>query len=366
MESHGKWLGWPELLALVLLAVGFAVPSITRSVLVYSVLNQAYVGVVAALSVWIMLRMNLLSFATPAFMAIGGYTVAIAGQYNITDAFLMTAAAFILPALVAIPLGALVLRLRGTYFVLVTFVLSQIMQLLLFETPALTGGSNGIAGIPAVTLFGTDLGSNKQVLQFACGLAILATLITGLLTRYFRQHFAAIEENEILAESLGLVVWRYKAIGFVVAAGVSGLAGYSLVNMLLTAHPSSFDSGTAVDFIAYTIIGGRVSILGPILGTGALVYATNLFGTQGQYAQGLYGILILVVVLVARGGIVGTIQAVTRRLAPTRGSPSWPGSSGPSLTSNVPSSWPDASRPPARHPRSTGGRDASGHDEGAA
>jgi branched-chain amino acid transport system permease protein len=238
--------------------------------------------------------------------------VAIAGQHDITDAFLMTAAAFMLPALVAIPLGALVLRLRGTYFVLVTFVLSQIMQLLLFETPGLTGGSNGIAGVPPVTLFGTEMGSNRQVLEFACGLAILATLITGVLTRWFRQHFAAIEENEILAESLGLVVWRYKALGFVVAAGVAGLAGYSLVNMLLTAHPSSFDSGTAVDFIAYTIIGGRVSILGPVLGTGALVYATNLFGTHGQYAQGLYGVLILVVVLAARGGLVGTIAAVSR------------------------------------------------------
>jgi branched-chain amino acid transport system permease protein len=319
VDQRVQWLGWPEAAALIILALGFAVPEVTHSVLVFSVLNQAYVGIAAALSVWIMLRMNLLSFATPAFMAIGGYTVAIAGEYNITNAFLMTAAAFILPALVAIPLGALVLRLRGTYFVLVTFVLSQIMQLILFLTPDLTGGSNGIAGVAAPNLFGTDLTSNQQVLQFACGLAILATLITGLLTRYYQQHFAAIEENEILAESLGLVVWRYKAIGFVVAAGVAGLAGYSLVNMLLTAHPSSFDSGTAVNFIAYTIIGGRASILGPILGTGALIYATNLFGTQGQYAQGLYGVLILVVVLVARGGIVGTIQAIARAL--------WPGAS---------------------------------------
>jgi branched-chain amino acid transport system permease protein len=248
-------------------------------------------------------------------MAIGGYTVAIAGQYEITDAFLMTAAAFLLPALVAIPLGALVLRLRGTYFVLVTFVLSQIMQLLLFETPGLTGGSNGISGVPPVTLLGTEMGSNRLVLQFACGLAILATLITGVLTRWFRQHFAAIEENEILAESLGLVVWRYKALGFVVSAGIAGLAGYALVNMLLTAHPSSFDSITAVDFIAYTIIGGQLSILGPLLGTGVLVYATNLFGTHGQYAQGLYGVLILVVVLAARGGIVGTIAALWRRVS---------------------------------------------------
>lgn len=307
-------LGWTELAALLVLAGGLVVPMFTRSVLVYSVLNQVFIGVVAAESVWIMLRMNLLSFATPAFMAIGGYTVAIAGQRGVTDAFLMTAAAFILPALVAIPLGALVLRLRGTYFVLVTFVLSQIMQLLLFETPGLTGGSNGIAGVPPVTLFGAELGSNRQVVQFACGLAILATLITGLLTRWFRQHFAAIEENESLAESLGLVVWRYKALGFVAAAGVAGLAGYSLVSMLLTAHPSSFDSATAVDFIAYTIIGGQLSILGPLLGTTALVYATNLFGTHGQYAQGLYGVLILIVVLAARGGIVGTIMAMCGRI----------------------------------------------------
>src|ERR1700749_3823478 len=271
MRPRISLFGWAETVAVLLLAIGFVVPLFTRSVLVYSILNQICIGVIAADSVWIRLRMNLLSFAAPAFMAIGGYTVAIAGEYNITDAFLMIAASFALPALVAIPLGALVLRLRGTYFVLVTFVLSQIMQLLLFETPGLTGGSNGIAGVPPVTLFGTEKGSNRQGLEFACGLAIMATLITGALTRWFRQHFAAIEENEILAESLGLVVWRYKALGFVVAAGLAGLAGYSLVNMLLTAHPSSFDSGTAVNFIAYTIIGGGASRLGPGAGHRGLV-----------------------------------------------------------------------------------------------
>ena len=313
MLPKAKILGWPELSALAIVAVCFVVPLLTNSVLVYSILNQVLVGVIAAQSVWIMLRMNLLTFATPAFMAIGGYTVAILGKYEITDAFLMTGLSFLLPALAAVPLGALVLRLRGTYFVLVTFVLSQIMQLLLFESEALTGGSNGIAGVPAVTLFGTDLMTHRQVVLFACGLAFLATLIAALLTGFFRQHFAAIEENEILAESLGLVVWRYKALGFVVAAGIAGLAGYSLVNMLLTAHPSSFSSESAVDFIAYSIVGGRGTILGPLVGTGLLVYATNMFGTHGQYAQGLYGVLILVVVLAARGGVVGTVQTLLRR-----------------------------------------------------
>lgn len=306
-------LGGAEIAAVLVFVVSFAIPLLTKNVMIYSVLNQILVGIIATFSVWIMLRMNLLSFATPAFMALGGYTVAIAGQYDISDAVVLTLASFAVPALVAIPLGALVLRLRGTYFVLVTFVLAQIMQLLLFVTPKLTGGSNGISGIPPVNLFGMDMMTNQQVLLFACGLALLATLITAALTRYFRHHFAAIEENEILAESLGLVVWRYKALGFVISAGVAGLAGFSLVNMLLTAHPSSFDSIISVDFIAYSIIGGRVSILGPIVGTSLMVYATNLFGTHGQYAQGLYGVLILIVVLVARGGIVGTVTALLHR-----------------------------------------------------
>ncbi|MEJ0019799.1 MAG: branched-chain amino acid ABC transporter permease [Acetobacteraceae bacterium] len=305
--------GAAEIVAVLIFALSFAIPMMTKSILVYSVLNQVLIGVIAALSVWIMLRMNLLTFATPAFMALGGYTVAIAGRYEITDAFLMTVASFLVPALVAVPLGALVLRLRGTYFVLVTFVLSQIMQLVLFQTPALTGGSNGIAGIPPVTLFNLELGTNRAALLFTCFLALLATLITACLTRYFRQHFAAIEENEILSESLGLVVWRYKALGFVVAAGIAGLAGYALVTMLLTAHPSSFDSIIGVNFIAYTIVGGRTSILGPIIGASLLVWATDMFGSHGQYAQGLYGILILIVMLAARGGIVGTVTALFRR-----------------------------------------------------
>ena len=318
LAPRARLLGWADTVTLLAIASGFAIPMLTKSILVYSILNQTLVSVVAAQSVWIMLRMNLLTFATPAFMALGGYTVAIAGRYGINDAFAMTAAAFLVPALVAVPLGALVLRLRGTYFVLVTFVLSQIMQLLLFVTPGLTGGSDGIAGIPAVSLLGTEMMTNRQVLLFACGIALLSTVITVALTRYFRQHFAAIEENEILAESLGLVVWRYKALGFVVAAGVAGLAGYSLVNMLLTAHPSSFDSIIAVNFIAYTIIGGRESILGPVIGSALMIYATDIFGTKGQYAQGLYGALILLVMLVFPGGIVGTIAALVRRVRGTR------------------------------------------------
>lgn len=308
-----------EIASLVALASAFVVPFVSESPLVYSIANQVLIAITAAFSVYIMLRMDLLTFAVPAFMAIGGYTVAIAAlRGGITDTIGLAALAFGVPALIALPLGALVLRLRGVYFVLVTFVLTEIVQLLLFETPAFTGGSNGLVGMPATTLFGLSLADNRAVLLVATGLALAAALITAAISSYFRQHFAAIEENEILAQSLGLVVWRYKAMGFVVAAGLAGLAGFSLVNMLLTAHPTSFSAISSVNYIAYTIIGGRNSMLGPIVGSTLLVWATSIFSMRGEYSQGLFGVLIMVVILLARGGICGTVQSLSLRLPSTR------------------------------------------------
>jgi branched-chain amino acid transport system permease protein len=306
-------LGWAEAASVMIFVLALPLPFLTGSMLVYSIANQILVAVVAAFSVYLMLRMNLLSFATPAFMAIGGYAVAITAGRGMTNVILLTGISILVPAIVALPLGALVLRLRGTYFVLVTFVLTEILQLLLFVTPGLTGGSNGIAGIPAVTLFNITFADNQAVWLLATVFALLAVLATVVVTYYFRPHFAAIEENEILAQSLGLPVWRYKVIGFVVAAGLAGLAGFSLVIMLLTAHPSSFSAMSSVNYIAYTFVGGEGSILGPILGSALLVWAFNLFGGQGQYSQGFYGLLIIAVVMVARGGLVGAFESAFRR-----------------------------------------------------
>ncbi len=130
-----------EIATIVIVALAFAIPFVTANPFLYSTLNLIAVAVTAAFSVYIMLRMDLLTFAVPAFMAIGGYSMAIASlKGGVTDSLVLTALSFIVPAIIALPLGVLVLRLRGVYFVLVTFLLSQIMQLVIFETPDFTGG----------------------------------------------------------------------------------------------------------------------------------------------------------------------------------------------------------------------------------
>jgi branched-chain amino acid transport system permease protein len=106
------------------------------------------------------------------------------------------------------------------------------------------------------------------------------------------------------------VLWHYKSFGFAVAAGVAGLAGFALANMLLTAHPTSFAPLSSVNYVAYVIIGGKSNMLGPVVGAILLVWAGDAFAFRGEYSQLLFGSLIVLVVLVARDGIVGTLQRV--------------------------------------------------------
>lgn len=314
MKSASKDWRAADWISIILLIPFAIVPLVADDFFVFSLANQILIGVTAAFSVYIMLRMDLLSFAVPAFMAIGGYAAAIALKAGITDISLLILLSFFSGALVALPLGVLVLRLRGVYFVLVTFIFTEILQLLIFETPRLTGGSNGISGLPAASFFGISLGSNHMVVLVSVAVAILAAIATLSVTHRFNEEFASIEENETLAQSLGLVIWQYRTIGFVVAGGVASMAGFSLVNMLLTAHPTSFSSFSSIHYIAYVLIGGRRSMLGAVIGACLLVWATNTFSASGEYSAALFGLLLIVVVTVAPSGIVGLLT----RLAGTR------------------------------------------------
>lgn len=312
-----KRIGGAELTAILVMLAMLALPLWINGAALVSMLTMFMIAMMGALSVYIMLRMDLMFFAVPAFMAIGGYTAAIlSARYDITNVFALTTASFLVPFLVAAPIGLLILRMKGVYFVLVTFVLAEIMPLILFETPSLTGGSNGISGLPAVTI-GENfyIETNGAVLSLATCLALLAILITVGVTRRLRNQFDAIRENEVLAQSLGMKPWIYKVVGFCVASGIAGLGGFALVEMLMTAHPSSFSAMSSVNYVAYAIVGGYTSILGPMLGAALLVWATNIFSLHGELSPGMFGILLMFAVIFARNGLVGVIASAWGKIS---------------------------------------------------
>ena len=295
-----------DTVGVVLLLPAAFVPFVTTSPMANSLTYQSAIGISAAMAIYIMLRMGLLSFMVPAFMAVGGYAAAICVKAGATDLLLLVAVAFAVPALIAIPLGVLVLRLKGIYFIFITFLFNEILQLVLFETPSLTGGSNGISDLQPATLLGWDLGSPKLLVCVTVLICLAASLCTLAVTQRLRAEFTSIEENETLTESLGVAVWKYRTIGFVVSGGVAGLAGFALVNMLSTAHPSMFASWSVNSYIAYAFVGGRGTMLGMVVGSVLLIAMTNVFSGYAQLSAGLYGVLLLVVMMALPGGIVGT------------------------------------------------------------
>lgn len=300
-----------DIAGLALLFPLLVTPLVTENPLVHSLTHQVAVGVSATLGIYIMLRLGLLSFMVPAFMAVGGYAAAMLAKAGHPDVFLLLAISALVPMLVAVPLGALVLRLRGIYFIFITFVCNEILQLLLFETPTLTGGSNGIAAVPPAALFGNELGSASQLVLVSVCVCIVAGIVTLAVTHRFRPEFTSIEENETLAESLGIAPWRYRTVGFVASAAVAGIAGFSLVNMLSTAHPSSFSSWSVNNYIAYVFVGGRGTMLGAVVGTLLLVVMSNFFSGYAHLSAGLFGVLLIVVMLAAPEGLVGSSLKLT-------------------------------------------------------
>src|SRR5271165_674541 len=100
------------------------VPLLSTNNLLFSLTNQIVIGVTAAMGVYIMLRMSLLSFTVPSFMAVGGYAAALVATNGLTNLLVLMTVAFIAPMVFAIPIGALVLRLRGVYFIFFTFILN--------------------------------------------------------------------------------------------------------------------------------------------------------------------------------------------------------------------------------------------------
>jgi branched-chain amino acid transport system permease protein len=289
------------------------VPFITKSPLLESLTFQTAVGVSAAMGVYVMLRMGLLSFTVPAFMAMGGYAAAMLAKAGLTNLFLLLAVSFIVPALVALPLGVVVLRLRGVYFIFITLIFNEIVQLVLFETPQWTGGANGIAGVPPASFFGIDLGTPSMLVFVTVLICLIAALCALAVTQRFRAEFTSIEENETLAESLGVAAWKYRTIGFIASAGISGLAGFALVNMLSTAHPSSFASWSVINYIAYAFVGGRSTMLGIVVGSALLILMTNLLSGMAELSAGLFGLLLIAVIMIAQGGIVGTFVRLSER-----------------------------------------------------
>jgi branched-chain amino acid transport system permease protein len=256
---------------------------------------------------------GMMSFGHAAYLGIGGYAVGILAHEGIFSGLVQWPVALAVSALFALVIGALSLRTRGVYFIMITLAFAQ-MAYYVCAGMARYGGDDGLT-IYKRSQFGglLDL-SNKTVFYYVCLVLLYAAicLVWRLVNSRFGMVIQGSRSNDARMRAIGFPTYRYRLVCFVIAGTMCGLAGALLANHTDFVSPSIMYWTRSGDLIVMVVLGGMGSLFGPLIGAVALLILEEVLSGITEYWQIILGPLLLLVVLFARGGIDGLLRTVRR------------------------------------------------------
>lgn len=273
-----------------------------------TVLRDMLVFAMFALSLDLLVgRAGMPSLGHSAFFGAGAYAAGIAGQRLLTDQLPVTlGAAALVAALLALVIGTLVVRSDGIFFLMLTLALAQIVFAIAFQWTAVTGGSNGLAGVNRPTLVGLDFNApDRMYVLVAVAFLLVTALIWGLTRSPYGRALSGVRENERRMRALGYDTTRLKLSAFVVAGAIAGIAGAFHAYSQRFVSPGDVGIGTSVQGFVMVLIGGAGTLLGPALGAGVVLYIQRILSSAIPVAETVLGLVFIAFVLLARQGIVG-------------------------------------------------------------
>lgn len=244
-----------------------------------------------------------ISFGHAGFFGIGSYAGALLMIHNVTVWWLAAIVAGLVTALVALPIGALTLRLRGPYFAITMFGFAELARIVASSWDSLTGGGAGLY-LP----FLDDRTSNF----YAMGLLAVTAIVAGYLIAGsgLGLKLISIREDEVAAQTLGIGTTGYKLAAFVLSAFFPGVAGAVYARQIGYIDPISvFGVIWSVRAVATTMFGGSGTVLGPILGGITLTLLAEWAWAQNPFAyQVVFGGLVVLVLLFMPGGVMRLLE----------------------------------------------------------
>lgn len=259
-----------------------------------------------------------LSLAQGAFFGLGAYATALlATRWG--WGFLATFPASILvPVALAALVAAPVLRLRSHYFALATLGIAQVVLLAAVNWTELTGGANGLAGVPGVVVAGVPVprGWPMLALVWALVLAVMLASHVALRGRWSRA-FALLRARPLAAAAIGLDEGRMRLAAFLASAACAGAGGALYVHTLRVVSPEALGFPVMVACLAMTVVGGATHVVGAPLGALLLVHLPEWFRFLDLYRNVAYGAALLAAIVLAPSGIAGALaRALPRRAVP--------------------------------------------------
>jgi branched-chain amino acid transport system permease protein len=247
---------------------------------------------------------GLLSFGHAAFFGLGAYGTGLSLIHLSIPAPLAILIGVIIGLLVAFPIGYLSIRRSGIYFAMVTLAFAQMVYFIAFKWRSLTGGDDGLHGVPRPPLGPIDL-SSELVLYYFILFFFIVSVILGIriINSPFGKTLECVRENVDRARSIGYNPTRFKLISFVISAFFAGLAGglYTLLQNFVPLFTLNLD--TSGDIVLMTLIGGMGTLYGPIMGAMALIFLKDLLSTYTNIWPLFLGLLFVVSVMTFRRGV---------------------------------------------------------------
>jgi branched-chain amino acid transport system permease protein len=251
-----------------------------------------------------------ISLCHSSFMAIGAYASALltlrAGVSFVPALAFGTVAAAVLGACLGYPAR----RLSGLYLALVTLGFLQLVQILIEEFSEFTGGVRGLS-VPKPQIFGYVIRSEFAFYYILLGFTVLALLVArNLQHSRFGRAFNAVRQSSFAAQALGIPLGRIKLLAFTVAAGFAGLAGGLMAVAVGFMDPTEFGISTSLRQITFIVVGGLGSVTGSVVGAVLLTALPELLRRTQEYADLVYGAILLGSLLFMPRGIKGLLDDV--------------------------------------------------------
>jgi len=252
---------------------------------------------------------GMVSFGHAAYLGIGGYVVGILAKEGITSGFVQWPLALAISGLFALVIGALCLRTRGVYFIMITLAFSQMIYYVA-SSLAQYGGDDGLT-INRRSQFIEPINlSNKTTFYYVCLIILVATiyLVWRLVNSRFGMVIQGARANDRRMRAIGFPTFRYRLVCFVIAGTLCGLSGVLIANHTDFVSPAMMHWTRSGDLIVMVVLGGMASSFGPLIGAVTLLLLEEVLSGVTEYWQIILGPLLLLVVLFARGGIDGLLE----------------------------------------------------------
>jgi branched-chain amino acid transport system permease protein len=304
---------WSLVGAIAVLALLIALPELFRTY---------YVGLATRMLIFALFAMSLdlllgytglASLGHAAYFGVASYTIALLVVRAGVDSGIAFPAALVAAAVLGALFAPLALRARGSYFLMITFALSQVVWSVAFGWRTLTNGDDGMPNVVRPH-FVVSLDSTVPFYYFVLAVVGVATLLlVAIVKSPFGRALRGIRESESRMQALGFDVWRYQYVAFVLSASFAGIAGalYAYYNRFV--GPEYLYVIQSAEALIMVILGGAGTLLGPAIGAALIVFLEDFISSMTQHWVLVLGVIYVLVTLFAPRGLIGLADDVRRR-----------------------------------------------------